>query len=146
MLQIRVIRRDDHPALIELWVASWRETMPTIDFEARREWIARFLAERAHHTLVADEAGALRGFASVEARLLHQLVVAPDAKGSGISQALMDTVKANATAGLDLEVNQENARAIRFYERHGFVCIGEGANPISGRSTFHMSWRRPDLD
>ena len=35
-------------------------------------------------------------------------------------------------AGLDLMVNKDNVRAIRFYEKHGFVYAGEDKNPVSG--------------
>ena len=45
--------------------------------------------------------------------------------------------------GLDLHVNRDNARAIRFYEKHGFAVSGEEANPRSGAPIYKMSWRPP---
>ena len=33
----------DLPALIDLWVAAWRETGFAIDFDARREWLGNHL-------------------------------------------------------------------------------------------------------
>ena len=44
-------------------------------------------------------------------------------------------------AGLDLYVNTDNARAISFYEKHGFKYAGEDVNPVSGRPVFRMRWR-----
>ena len=44
-------------------------------------------------------------------------------------------------AALRLEVNKDNARAIRFYERNGFGHAGEDVNPTSGRPVLRMSWR-----
>jgi len=44
-------------------------------------------------------------------------------------------------AGLDLDVNTDNARAIRFYEKRGFVIGGGGVNPLSGKPVHRMSWR-----
>ena len=44
-VSIRPYVSADRDALVDLWVAAWRETMPEIDFEARRGWIAAFLAE-----------------------------------------------------------------------------------------------------
>jgi putative acetyltransferase len=43
--------------------------------------------------------------------------------------------------GLDLHVNKDNARAIRFYEKHGFVVSGEALNWRSGAPVHKMSWR-----
>jgi putative acetyltransferase len=42
---------------------------------------------------------------------------------------------------VQLDVNAENHRAIRFYERNGFLKTGVGANPLSGRDTVKMEWR-----
>jgi putative acetyltransferase len=43
--------------------------------------------------------------------------------------------------GLDLKVNADNVRAIRFYEKQGFVIAGEDVNPLSGAAIRKMSWR-----
>jgi len=43
--------------------------------------------------------------------------------------------------GLDLLVNKDNYRAIRFYEKHGFAYAGEDKNPVSGKPVNRMSWR-----
>ena len=81
------------------------------------------------------------GFVSLQGPLLHQLVVAPKAKGAGVAGALLDTGKFHSAAGLDLEVNRDNARALRFYEREGFTVVGAGTNPTSGLATLRMTWR-----
>ena len=58
-----------------------------------------------------------------------------------VSDALLDEAKRLSPNGLDLLVNKENARAIRFYEKHGFVYAGEDKNPVSGKPVNRMSWR-----
>ena len=40
-----------------------------------------------------------------------------------------------------LLVNSDNARAIRFYARNGFVHAGEDVNPTSGRPVLRMEWK-----
>ena len=145
MLQIRAMRSSDIPVLVDLWVQSWREAMPVIDFpaidfEARRGWIATLLSDPAHATYVAEMSAPL-GFVTLRGRILHQLVVAPQAKGRGVARALLDAGKSHSTAGLDLEVNRDNPRAIAFYRREGFREAGEGTNANSGLPTIAMAWR-----
>jgi GNAT superfamily N-acetyltransferase len=59
---------------------------------------------------------------------LSKLYVRPGHHGAGISVALVaaaaDSARAAGRTGMWLGVNQENARANRFYEKSGFVCVG----------------------
>jgi putative acetyltransferase len=54
---------------------------------------------------------------------------------------LVDEAKRRSPAGIRLLVNTDNARAIRFYERNGFVQAGEDVNPTSGRPVLRMEWK-----
>jgi putative acetyltransferase len=54
---------------------------------------------------------------------------------------LIAEAKLMSPAGLDLDVNIDNARAIGFYRRLGFLITGVGKNPISGKPVHRMSWR-----
>ena len=137
---IREMQAQDRAAAGDLWVASWREAMPGLDFEGRRGWIAAVLADPAHTVLLAERQ-VLLGFAALCGSVLSQLVVAPDAKGGGVARALLKAAKARSPSGLDLDVNTDNARAVRFYLREGFARIGDGINPTSGLATWQMAWR-----
>ncbi|QIS13694.1 GNAT family N-acetyltransferase [Nocardia arthritidis] len=59
---------------------------------------------------------------------LSKIYVLPGHHGTGVSTALMHAVLERCAAdgfpGVWLGVNQENARAQRFYARHGFVVVG----------------------
>jgi putative acetyltransferase len=72
---------------------------------------------------------------------LDQIVVAPEHWGSDIALKLLDEAKRISPQGLDLLVNKDNARAIRFYEKHGFIYAGEDKNPVSGIAVNRMAWR-----
>jgi putative acetyltransferase len=92
--------------------------------------------------MIAELNGALAGFVTVdEAGYLDQIVVAPEAWGSDVAVALIDAAKRISPTRLDLLVNQDNARAIRFYEKHGFAVAGIDTNPRSGAPLYRMSWR-----
>jgi putative acetyltransferase len=149
-LILRPLQPADVPALAELWVRSWQETMPTIDFAARRDWIVGFLAgpeATARVTTFAVRGGVPQGFVTTEPApgYLHQLVVASSAKGGATARALLAAAKDAAPTGLVLDVNQDNARAVRFYEREGFVREGAGVNAASGLKTWRMVWHRTNL-
>ena len=59
----------------------------------------------------------------------------------GIASALLNEAMRISPAGLDLNVNKDNALAIRFYKKHGFVISGEALNWRSGAPVHKMSWR-----
>ena len=129
----------DEDAAIELWRRTWAHHFPHIDFNARVAWWReRWLQELVPvaHVVVAERDGALVGFVTVDPATLYldQLVVAPEHWGSGVSDALLDEAKRLSPKGLDLLVNKDNARAIRFYEKHGFVLCRRGQEPGVGQS------------
>jgi putative acetyltransferase len=72
---------------------------------------------------------------------LDQIVVATDAQGRGIADVLLAEARRLSPALLELHVNQDNARAVRFYEKNGFIKSGEDVNPRSGAPIYRMSWR-----
>lgn len=135
------------PALADLWVAGWNRTMPDIDFEARRPWFlghVEALRESGAEFHVAQAPdGSLAGFVAIAPATgyLDQLAVAPAFWGKGAAEALMDAAKARAPAGIGLDVNQDNARAVAFYRRLGFEIAFSGTNPTSGRAIWRMEWR-----
>jgi len=59
---------------------------------------------------------------------LSKFYVHPDDHGSGTAAALMtatiDAARATGATTVWLGVNNENARANRFYEKHGFAVVG----------------------
>jgi putative acetyltransferase len=67
--------------------------------------------------------------------------VAPELWESGVGARLIAEAKRLSPAGLDLDVNIDNARAIRFYESQRFSITGAGVNAISGKPVHRMSWR-----
>jgi putative acetyltransferase len=96
---------------------------------------------------VAEAGDNMVGFVTADPRTfdLDQLVVAPEAWGSGVATALVAEAKRISPAGLDLHVNTDNARAIRFYEKHGFSISGEAINWRSGKPVHKMSWRPAEV-
>jgi len=75
---------------------------------------------------------------------LDQIVVATEYWGTDVALTLLDEAKRLSPQGLELLVNKDNARAIRFYEKQGFVYAREDKNPVSGKPVTRMAWRPRD--
>jgi putative acetyltransferase len=146
---LRPYQSPDEDAAIALWLKTWQATYPQFDFAARLDWWrARWKSEimAAAEIVIAqtkDDAAAMIGFVTVDpaSHYLDQLVVAPEFWGFGVGKALIGEAKRLSPAGLALDVNTDNARAIGFYEASGFTITGGGVNAFSGRPVHRMSWR-----
>jgi putative acetyltransferase len=143
--KLRPYRAEDEDAAIALWQRTWQQAYPSIDFAARLAW----WRERWRNELVpdaaiilAEAAGAVIGFVTIDKEgYLDQLVVAPEHWGSEVARLLVDEAKRRSPDGITLLVNKDNIRAIRFYERNGFVQAGDSVNPTSGRPVLKMAWK-----
>jgi putative acetyltransferase len=136
----------DEDAAIELWRRTWQVACPEIDFNERLEWWRerwRTDSVVTSSVIVAEDAGDLVGFVTINGATgyLDQLVVAPELWGSQVALALLGEAFRLSPNGIDLHVNQNNARAIRFYEKHSFGIISESINPRSGLAVYLMRWR-----
>jgi putative acetyltransferase len=136
----------DLPEAVDLWVASWQQTYPEIDFEARRGWMVDRLAEHERdgaHRLVALQGGDIVGLLVINTatQYLDQIAVDHRRRGTGVADILLAEAKRLLPDGFALHVNQDNARAVRFYEKHGMRTVGTDINPRSGAPIYRMAWR-----
>ena len=145
-LTVRTMLAADLPETIDLWVAAWQVAYPAIDFEKRRGWAVEHIADLEQGgslSFVALTGGNIVGLLVVDPNTgyLDQIVVATDQQGSGVADALLAHARKQSPDGLDLHVNQDNARAVRFYEKNGFTKSGTDMNATSKAPTYKMSWR-----
>jgi GNAT superfamily N-acetyltransferase len=98
------------------------ELYPFPDEEIRRRW-----RDWSGTTLVCEHEGRVVGVAGVERCWLHGLYVLPEHWGTGVADELHAAALAEQRdcAELRLWVLEANARARRFYERHGWRPNGE---------------------
>jgi putative acetyltransferase len=136
----------DLPAITDMWVASWRQTFPEFDFEERRLWFHDRMSEHlliGVRCLLAEHHDAVQGFITIDekAGFVDQLAVAPQAMGRGVARQLLAEARRLSPQGLTLDVNEQNARALAFYKREGFIVTGTGTNVASGLPLLRMAWR-----
>lgn len=145
-VRLRPYRAGDLETTLDLWRRAWNAAMPEIDFDARLHWWReRWTKEMApHHTIiVAHSESTIVGFLALDeaSGYLDQIVVEPALWGKGIARTLLTAAKRRSPSGITLDVNQSNRRAVKFYQREGFVKTGEGSNPLSGRPTWRCAWK-----
>ena len=135
----------DEDAAIMLWQQTWQQAYPSIDFAARVPWWReRWNKELVPNAniIVAEQDHTLIGFVTIDATgYLDQLVVGPEHWSSDLGTALVDEAKRLSPDGITLLVNTDNARAIKFYRRNGFVDAGGDVNPTSGKPVLRMAWK-----
>ncbi|WP_306155387.1 GNAT family N-acetyltransferase [Roseovarius sp. MMSF_3281] len=133
---IRQARAEDAEAVAALWNPMIRET--AITFNSAEKTVAGLREEigTPHAFLLAEEEGALLGFATYGqfrggvgyARTgEHTVILAPDSRGRGIGRTLVEAVEEHAReAGFHsmfAGVSGENPGGVAFHERLGYAQV-----------------------
>ena len=105
--RLRPYRAADEDAAIELWRRTWQVAYPHLDFTARLDWWReRWRTELVGVAtiIVAQAAEQVVGFVTVDPKTLYldQIVVAPEAWGAKVADALLTEAKRLSPEGLDL--------------------------------------------
>lgn len=137
MTEIRRARRDEGPSLAEVCerssLAAVEHIFPPERYPYPREavrarWIAA-VGDRKARTLIAVSDDEAVGAACVTKGWLQGLYVVPERWGTGLADELhgraLDAVRSLGSASCRLWVLEDNMRARRFYERHGWRENGE---------------------
>jgi GNAT superfamily N-acetyltransferase len=130
--QLRPALPEDVLAVAQVWHDAWSDghfghvpdaLLPyrrLVDFERR-------VPQRIADTTVAVVEGQIVGFVTVHEEELEQLFVARAERGRGVADRLLqhgEQLIAARHVGAWLAVVEGNARARRFYERHGWHDTG----------------------
>jgi putative acetyltransferase len=145
-VSLRPATAADHADLIQLWEAAVRATH---DFLTEEDILFfRSSLPLAFETLnvwVAERDARIVGFIAVSGRHIEALFVAPDQHRRGIGRRLLDhIVTSHPGTGWNVDVNEQNPEATRFYLHYGFIQIGRSELDPSGRPfpLLHLVLRR----
>jgi putative acetyltransferase len=82
-------------------------------------------------TWVAEEDGTVVGFISLLENMVGGLFVSPKSQGKGYGTQLIEYTR-SIKGSLLVEVYKENFKARKFYEKCGFVLMGERLDETTG--------------
>lgn len=145
-ITLRELTDADTPAVIDMWVAAWAIAMPVIDFEARRDYFAARLVQHGSEgarrlvAIAADDSPCGLLVVNPATFYLDQITVATSQMGSGLAKRLLAEAQRLSPGGLTLHVNQDNPRAVRFYEKNGWRRGQASTNPRSGLPIWLYHW------
>jgi putative acetyltransferase len=145
-MHARLADRNDRQSLLDLWERSVRAThlfLRETDIEALKPAVADELARSdiAWWVLVS-EANELLAFLGFKNRSIEALFVEPAHRGRGVGRLLLTLAERFAEGDLFVEVNEQNAVAVRFYETNGFAAVGRSPTDDAGRPFPILRMRR----
>lgn len=128
VVRVRRASEEDVRDAAEVYLRSRRAAVPAIPPLAHeeadvREWFAQKVFVEQELWVAEDADGSIVGVMVLAADWLEQLYVDPDRSGGGVGSELVGIAKSIRPGGLQLWAFESNARARRFYERHGFVAV-----------------------
>jgi ribosomal protein S18 acetylase RimI-like enzyme len=120
---IRRATPEDIPAIAALFERSFGTLtfLPMLHTREQHEAFFGGLLE-TQEVWAYEAGGALQGFTAIS-DLLDHLYIDPEAFGTGVADALFEHATGRRPGGFTFWVFQQNARARRFYERHGCIAI-----------------------
>jgi ribosomal protein S18 acetylase RimI-like enzyme len=162
---IRLAEPRDARAIAQVHVDTWRaaypgifpqETLDALDVDERERLWGRYIGVEDVAVFVAEQEGPIVGFASAgpaseveHTGELYALYLHPDAWGTGIGSALLDTAVAwlaERWTEAVLSVAEQNPRARRFYESHGWQALETRVEEIRGVQLATVRYRLSGLD
>ncbi|HDS1037434.1 TPA: acetyltransferase [Stenotrophomonas maltophilia] len=134
MNTLRPSRATDGEAVVDLWrraVDATHDFLSAEDRQAIDAEVAGFLPH-APLLLAVDAQDRPQGFMLIDGTHMEALFIDPDVRGQGIGRQLVEHALAQHPQ-LTTDVNAQNAQAVGFYLRMGFVETGRSALDGQGR-------------
>jgi putative acetyltransferase len=143
---VSAVGPDDFARVVAVWEASVRATHTFVteaDIEVIRPLVRAGLPHVPHVLCVRERAGQVAGFIGVEDGKVEMLFVHPAWRGQGIGRRLL-SYAVTTLGARELDVNEQNPRALGFYLRMGFEVVGRSAVDNIGKPypLLHMRIRR----
>lgn len=128
-------KKSDYLKLIEIWELSVRAThdfLPEEEIGQLKELILNKYFDAVTLKCYKSMPGEILAFCGVADKKIEMLFVAPNVHGQGIGSALCQYAIKHQEA-TQVDVNEQNPRALHFYKSMGFTVIGNSKRDGQGR-------------
>jgi putative acetyltransferase len=134
MIHFRLSTKDDLPRIMDIWrraVDATHDFLAPDDRDAIQAELVTFFPQISL-LLAVDDNDTPLGFMFLHDGHMEALFIDPDQHGKGIGKALIQRAVAEHPA-LTTDVNEQNHKAIGFYEHQGFERTGRSTHDGQGR-------------
>lgn len=140
-MMIRAFRMADIQPIMDIWLSAnieAHEFIPASYWQEQYEAVKAMLPQAEIY--VYEREGVIGGFVGLVGDYIAGIFVQAQQRSHGVGKMLLETIKKQHSP-LSLQVYQKNDRAIRFYQREGFVVTGEGVDQATGEIELLMQWK-----
>ncbi|MFC0212938.1 GNAT family N-acetyltransferase [Paenibacillus chartarius] len=133
---IRLYQEEDQSALVEIWYHAVLQTHTFLkeeDFNFYYQLVRGGALNEVEKWIYCDNEKRPLGFIGVDGSKVEMLFVSPGHHGRGIGTRLLRHAQQVKGLHLQVDVNEQNEQAVRFYTRYGFAPEGRSAVDASGR-------------
>jgi putative acetyltransferase len=134
MIHFRPSTEDDLPRIMDIWrraVDATHDFLAPDDRDAIEAELVTFFPQISL-LLAVDDNDTPLGFMFLHDGHMEALFIDPDQHGKGIGKALIQRAVAEHPA-LTTDVNEQNHKALGFYEHQGFERTGRSTHDGQGR-------------
>lgn len=134
MIHFRLSTKDDLPRIMDIWrraVDATHDFLAPDDRDAIEAELVTFFPQISL-LLAVDDNDTPLGFMFLHDGQMEALFIDPDQHGKGIGKALIQRAVAEHPA-LTTDVNEQNHKALGFYEHQGFERTGRSTHDGQGR-------------
>lgn len=126
-MKIREVGKPDRTeniidTLLRVWESSVKAThafLTEVEIDKIKSYVPHAMRSVRYLAVAQNEIGAAVAFIGIEGRRIEMLFVAPEERGKGIGRSLVKYAEENFEAN-EVTVNEQNVRAVGFYEHLGF--------------------------
>lgn len=132
-MNIEKVAKADHLTLLEIWEGSVRAThhfLAEDDLQQLKPLILEQYFDAVDLRCAKNSNGEILGFCGVDDGNIEMLFIAPAARGKGIG-ALLASNAIHEQGASKVDVNEQNAQALGFYQHLGFKVTGR--SPVDGQ-------------